>query len=269
MQARHELEKIKVDAQQKVAQAEAEAVATKARADADAYATSARARRKRVRSARGEALKQNADLVNLRTVEKWSGILSQTIMRVLRFRSSTCANADLFWFCWRCDCPGRAPHEPLAESQHQGRGPSWMPTRGGACGAPNCEVKALHMPGAWCSSRGHSPKTSADASSVADGASAWWVHKDFVKRQSKSRCGKGSPMGLAHFAMVGGLSSMPRVYGQCCRRPSCVRLFAPALQQEPLEVSKRLRTDLGAFHWIDSVSVAWRRAAADPGYVLS
>ena len=79
--ARQELEKIKVDAQQRVAQAQADAEARRLAADAEAYQIKARgdAEAAAIR-ARAEALMANADLVALITAEKWNGQLPTTMV---------------------------------------------------------------------------------------------------------------------------------------------------------------------------------------------
>lgn len=81
VKARQELEKIKVDAQQKIAQAEAEATAIKVTADANAYSVEVAGKATATAiKARGDALKENPDLVGLVTAEKWNGILPTTMV---------------------------------------------------------------------------------------------------------------------------------------------------------------------------------------------
>lgn len=81
VKARQELAKIEVDAQQKVAQANAEATAIKVTADANAYSVevAGKATASAIK-ARGDALKDNPDLVNLITAEKWNGALPLTMV---------------------------------------------------------------------------------------------------------------------------------------------------------------------------------------------
>jgi regulator of protease activity HflC (stomatin/prohibitin superfamily) len=81
VKARQELAKIEVDAQQKVAQANAEATAIKVTADANAYSVevAGKATASAIK-ARGDALKDNPDLVHLITAEKWNGALPATMI---------------------------------------------------------------------------------------------------------------------------------------------------------------------------------------------
>lgn len=79
--AKQELEKIKIDAQQKVAQAQAEAEARRLAADAEAYQIKAKgdAEAQAIR-ARADALRTNPNLIDLMAVEKWSGSLPTTMV---------------------------------------------------------------------------------------------------------------------------------------------------------------------------------------------
>lgn len=79
--AKSELARVEQEAQQKVKQAEAEATAKKLRADAEAYSTevSGKAEASAIR-ARGDALKDNPNLVALITAEKWNGQLPTSMI---------------------------------------------------------------------------------------------------------------------------------------------------------------------------------------------
>lgn len=79
--AKSELARVEQEAQQKVKQAEAEAEAKKLQADADAYATAAagKATAEAIRE-RGAALRDNPQLVDLVTAERWNGILPTTMV---------------------------------------------------------------------------------------------------------------------------------------------------------------------------------------------
>lgn len=79
--AKSELARVEQEAQQKVKQAEAEAEAKKLQADADAYATKAagEATAAAIRE-RGAALRDNPQLVNLVSAERWNGVLPTTMV---------------------------------------------------------------------------------------------------------------------------------------------------------------------------------------------
>lgn len=79
--AKSELARVEQEAQQKVKQAEAEAEAKKLQADADAYATKAagEATAAAIRE-RGAALRDNPQLVNLVSAERWNGVLPSTMV---------------------------------------------------------------------------------------------------------------------------------------------------------------------------------------------
>jgi regulator of protease activity HflC (stomatin/prohibitin superfamily) len=80
-QAQQELEQIKVSSQQKVAQADADATATRTTADAQAYATKAAGLAEAAAiQAKGEALRDNPQLVSLITAQKWNGTLPTTMV---------------------------------------------------------------------------------------------------------------------------------------------------------------------------------------------
>lgn len=79
--ARQELERVRVDAERQVAEAQAKAKATREAADAEAYATEKRgAAEASAIAARGKALRDNPELVQLITAEKWNGVLPQTMV---------------------------------------------------------------------------------------------------------------------------------------------------------------------------------------------
>lgn len=79
--SKSELLRVEQEAQQKVKQAEAEAEAKKLQADADAYATAAagKATAEAIR-ARGAALRDNPQLVDLVAAERWNGQLPTTMV---------------------------------------------------------------------------------------------------------------------------------------------------------------------------------------------
>lgn len=79
--SKSELLRVEQEAQQKVKQAEAEAAAKKLQADADAYATKAAglATADAIRE-RGAALRDNPQLVNLVSAERWNGVLPTTMV---------------------------------------------------------------------------------------------------------------------------------------------------------------------------------------------
>ena len=79
--SKSELLRVEQEAQQKVKQAEAEAEAKKLQADADAYATAAagKATAEAIR-ARGMALRDNPQLIDLVSAERWNGALPTTMV---------------------------------------------------------------------------------------------------------------------------------------------------------------------------------------------
>lgn len=79
--SKSELLRVEQEAQQKVKQAEAEAEAKKLQADADAYATAAagKATAEAIRE-RGAALRDNPQLIDLVSAERWNGVLPTTMI---------------------------------------------------------------------------------------------------------------------------------------------------------------------------------------------
>lgn len=79
--AKSELARVEQEAQQKVKQAEAEATAKKLKADAEAYSTKVAGEAEALAiAARGKALRDNPDLINLVTAEKWNGQLPTSMI---------------------------------------------------------------------------------------------------------------------------------------------------------------------------------------------
>ena len=79
--AKSELARVEQEAQQKVKQAEAEATAKKLKADAEAYSTKVAGDAEALAiAARGKALRDNPDLINLVTAEKWNGQLPTSMI---------------------------------------------------------------------------------------------------------------------------------------------------------------------------------------------
>ena len=80
--AENELRRIQVEAQQQVAQAEARNKAVKLQADAEAYQikVKAKAEAEAIRM-RGDALRENPQLVELTIAEKWDGSVPQTVVQ--------------------------------------------------------------------------------------------------------------------------------------------------------------------------------------------
>jgi regulator of protease activity HflC (stomatin/prohibitin superfamily) len=78
---RQNAEREKVQAQITVTRATATADAVKAQADADAYATRVKGEAEALAiKSRGDALRENPQLVNLTTAEKWNGVLPQQMV---------------------------------------------------------------------------------------------------------------------------------------------------------------------------------------------
>jgi regulator of protease activity HflC (stomatin/prohibitin superfamily) len=78
---RQNAEREKVQAQITVTRATATADAVKAQADADAYATRVKGEAEALAiKSRGDALRENPQLVNLTTAERWNGVLPQQMV---------------------------------------------------------------------------------------------------------------------------------------------------------------------------------------------
>lgn len=78
---KQKLEQIKISAQQQIAQAEAKAQAIKAEADANAYARRVQGEAEAAAiAARGAALRNNPDLIELTAAERWSGNLPTSMV---------------------------------------------------------------------------------------------------------------------------------------------------------------------------------------------
>jgi len=79
--ARQEYEKAKVEYGKQVAEADAQAKATRTRAEAEAYQTTVKGNAEASAiAARGKALRDNPQLVDLITAEKWNGVLPTTMV---------------------------------------------------------------------------------------------------------------------------------------------------------------------------------------------
>ena len=77
----NQLQSVKIEAEKVQAQAAGEAAATKLRADAEAYRTEAAGRAEASAiAARGQALRDNPNLIGLTAVEKWDGTLPTTMV---------------------------------------------------------------------------------------------------------------------------------------------------------------------------------------------
>jgi regulator of protease activity HflC (stomatin/prohibitin superfamily) len=77
----NQLQSVKIEAEKVEAQAAGEAAATKLRADAEAYRTEAAGRAEASAiAARGQALRDNPNLIGLTAVEKWNGTLPTTMV---------------------------------------------------------------------------------------------------------------------------------------------------------------------------------------------
>ena len=79
--ARNELQKVQIASQQQVAQAEAETKAIKLQADAEAYRITVQAKAEAdAIKLKGDALRNNKELVDLTIAEKWDGSVPQTVV---------------------------------------------------------------------------------------------------------------------------------------------------------------------------------------------
>ena len=79
--ARNELQKVQIESQKQVAQAEAENKAIKLQADAEAYRITVQAKAEAdAIKLKGDALRNNKELVDLTIAEKWDGSVPQTVV---------------------------------------------------------------------------------------------------------------------------------------------------------------------------------------------
>lgn len=79
--ARNELQKVQIESQKQVAQAEAENKAIKLQADAEAYRITVQAKAEaNAIKLKGDALRNNKELVDLTIAEKWDGSVPQTVV---------------------------------------------------------------------------------------------------------------------------------------------------------------------------------------------
>lgn len=79
--ARNELQKVQIESQKQVAQAEAENKAIKLQADAEVYRITVQAKAEAdAIKLKGDALRNNKELVDLTIAEKWDGSVPQTVV---------------------------------------------------------------------------------------------------------------------------------------------------------------------------------------------